>query len=66
MMIATNTVTKVTQDTRFDMLGGFTKGRPVTVGDHKWEPITSGIVKYTYRDREPVEIDVVEAAKSAG
>jgi hypothetical protein len=54
------------KDTRFDCLIDFTKGKVVLVGDHKFVPVAHGVVAYTYRDRDPVEIDIVEAAKSAG
>ncbi len=53
-------------DTRFDCLVDFTRGRSVACGDHKWVPIAHGVVAYTYRDRIPVEIDILEAAKTAG
>lgn len=52
--------------TKFDCLVKFTNGVAIVVGDHKWEPIMVGLVKYTYRDRAPIEIDMVEAAKVAG
>lgn len=55
-----------TPDTRFDCLVDFTRGRMVEVGDHKWEPVDGAVVKYTYRDREPIEVDIVEAVKTAG
>ena len=53
-------------DTRFKFLIDFTVGRPVMVADHKWVPVANGVVAYTYRDRPSVEIDILEAAKSAG
>jgi len=53
-------------DTRFECLIDFTKGCTIIVDDHKWEPIAHGVVNYTYRDRAPVEIDIIEAAISAG
>ena len=53
-------------DTRFDCLIKFTKGTPVEMGDHKWVPVANGVVAHIYRDREPVEIDIIEAALAAG
>lgn len=53
-------------DTRFDCLINFTLGRRVVCGDHKWVPIAHGVVAYTYRDRQMVEIDIIEAAQAAG
>jgi hypothetical protein len=53
-------------DTRFDCLVDFTCGRPVVCGDHKWVPVAHGVIAHTYRDRVPVEIDILEAAKTAG
>ena len=53
-------------DTRFDCLIKFTKGVPVEVGDHKWVPIAHGVVAHIYRNRDPVDKDILEAAKEAG
>lgn len=58
--------TEATFDTRFDMLVTFTQGRTITAGDHTWRPISPGVVAYTYRDKEPVELDIVKAAQAAG
>lgn len=54
------------KDTRLDCLINFTNGRMVECGDHKWVPIAHGVVAYTYRDRQPVEMDAFDAALEAG
>ncbi len=53
-------------DTRFECLIKFTKGQEVSVGDHKWVPIAHGVVAHIYRNRDPVEKDILEAAQEAG
>lgn len=52
--------------TGFECLIKFTKGHVVTCGDHRWVPVAHGVVAYTYRERDHIEIDIVEAAKNAG
>ena len=58
--------TSNTNDTRFKCLCVFTIGKVCVVGDHRFEPVAHGVVRYTYRDKPSTEIDIVEAAKSAG
>jgi len=53
-------------DTRLDCLIQFTRGNPVEIGDHRWVPVAHGVVAHFYRGREPVEKDIVDAAKEAG
>ena len=55
-----------TNDTRFKCLIDFTVGKVCVVGDHRFEPIAPGVVCHTYRDKPSTEIDILEAAKSAG
>ena len=52
--------------TQFNALVSFTVGNTIECGDHKWVPVAHGVVSYHYRDCDPVELDIIEAAKSAG
>lgn len=54
------------KNSQYECLISFTRGERLILDDHRWTPMPGGKVRYNYRERDQVTMDLYDAAISAG